>query len=128
MGQPSVYQTNGYAKTNTTIRARVTDDAKAPLQQSALSSIAYTVTESQGPQQGAVTGSGSLSPVSTYLQNTLSTTGWFVDQTGFNFQATLPASCFPDPGQYMIDIIGTLSADGTTFVIGQCNHHAWSRS
>ena len=128
MGQPNVFPTNGYAKTNTTIRAYVKDDQTGSnIQQSVVSAIAYTVTQSLGPQQGTVTGTGTFSPVATYLSNTLSTTGWLVDQIGFNFQATLPASCFPDPGQYTIDLIFTLAADSTTFLV-QCNHHAWSRN
>lgn len=128
MGAPSVFQTNGYSRTNTTIRAYVLDDQTgANMQQSVVSGIAYTVTSSLGNQQGNVTGSGSLSPVSTYLSNTLSTTGWTQDTRGYNFQATLPASCFPEAGQFAILLTFTLAADGTTFVV-KLDHHAWSRN
>lgn len=127
MGKPITFQTNGWAKTNTTVRAYIQDDATGiNIVPSTVTAIAYTVTESLGVQAGTQTGSGALSPVATYLFTNLSTTGWFVDTTGYNFQATLPASAFPDPGDYVIDFLFTLS-DSSTFPV-KCYHHARSRS
>lgn len=128
MGKPTTFKTDGSCLTNTTVRAYIEDDLTGSnILRAAISAIAYTVTQAQGKRAGSVTGSGSLSPVATYLTDTLSTTGWTIDSTGYNFQATLPASAFPDPGEYVIDILFTLASDGTTFPV-KCFHHALSRS
>lgn len=129
MGKPSTFPTDGWKSTNTTFRAYVQDDATGiNILPSAVSTISYTVTEALGPSQGTVTANAVvLTPVATYLAATLSTTGWFVDQIGYNFQATLPASCFPDAGEYVVDFLFTLGADGSTFPV-KCFHHARSRS
>lgn len=128
MGKPINFETSGWARTPGTVRAYIEDDVTgANIAVASVSAIAYSVTESIGKQQGTVTGTGSLSPVSTYLASSLSTTGWRVDQTGYNFQATLPATCFPDPGDYVIDFTFTLTADSSTFPV-KCYHHAYSQS
>lgn len=130
MGKPNTFYTDGWLNTNTTFRAYVEDDATGTIiAQAAVSAITYTVTESVGPQQGKVTANVvSLTPVSTYILAALSLTGWREDQTGFNFQATLPAAVFPDAGDYVVDFIGTLASDGSTFVLAKCFHHCKSRS
>jgi hypothetical protein len=51
--------------------------------------------------------------------------GWTTDATGWNFKATLPPTAFPDPGDYVVEIVFTLS-DGTTFPL-RCYHHAEAR-
>lgn len=129
MGKPTTFQTSGWKLTNTTFRANVQDDATGTnIVPSTVSGISYTVTEALGPQQGVVTANAvALSPVATYLSTSLSLVGWLVDQTGYNFQATLPASCFPDAGEYVVDFLFTLLADGSTFPV-KCFHHARSRS
>jgi len=128
MGKPFTFPTEGWAATNTTFRAYVEDDSTGTIiAQAAVSSIAYTVKQSVGPSQGTTTGSGALSPVATYLLSALATTGWHVDNVGYNFKAALPAACFPDAGDYVIDFLFTLAADGSTFPV-KCYHHAKSRS
>lgn len=129
MGKPNTFPTDGWKLTNTTIRAYVEDDLTGTIiVPGTVSAISYLVTQSVGPRQATVTGSGDLTPVASYLSATLSSTGWTVDTTGYNFQATLPATCFPDAGDYVIDFIGTLALDGTTFVLAKCFHHCKSRS
>lgn len=128
MSAPRKFSTKAFAQTNTTFRAYVRDDSTgAAMLPAALTAISYAVTQTVGPSVGTSTGSGSLSPVATYLSGTLSTVGWDIDSIGYNFKATLPASCFPDAGNYNVVFLGTL-ADGTTFIIAHCDHHAFSRS
>ncbi len=127
MGKPITFQSNGWATTNTTFRAYIENDQTGTfIAPAAVTAIAYTVKQALGPSQGTTTGSGSLSPVSTYLLSSLSLVGWRVDSTGYNFQATLPASCFPDAGDYVVDFLFTI-ADGSTFPV-KTLHHAYSRS
>lgn len=129
MGKPVTFQTDGWAATNTTIRAYIQDDATGiNIVPSTVSAIAYTITEAMGPNQGHVYANAvALSPVGSYLNSSLSTTGWTVDSTGWNFLASLPAACFPDAGEYVIDLLFTLAADSSTFPV-KCYHHARSRS
>jgi hypothetical protein len=128
MPKPITFNTGGWVGTNTTFRAYVKDDATGSfILAAAVSSIAYTVKQAAGPSQGTTTGSGGLTPVSTYLLAALSTVGWTVDAIGYNFKAALPASCFPDAGDYVIDFVFTLAADGSTFPV-KCYHHARSRN
>ena len=127
MAKPITFETAGWMNSNTTFRAYIEDDSTgSAIASSAVSAIAYTVTQSLGPTQSTQTGSGSLSPVSTYILSAVSLVGWLVDNVGYNFKATLPASCFPSAGDYVIDFLFTLS-DGSTFPM-KCFHHARSRS
>lgn len=130
MGKPITFSTSGWINTNLTIRAYVQDDQTGSnMAPSNVSAIAYTVTESTGPRPGTKFAFAQpLAPVGTYLSATLSTTGWTIDNVGYNFQATLPAVCFPDAGDYVIDIVGTLAADSSTFPLAKCFHHARSQS
>lgn len=126
MAKPLTWQTDGWQSTRVTVRACLYDDSTGvPIVPSAVSSIAYTVKESVGPSAGTTTGSGSLSPVSSYLNSSLSVVGWTYDSTGWNFSASLPASCFPDAGDYVVDFVFTLT-DGTTFPV-KLYHHVRSR-
>ncbi len=123
------FPTDGWIDTNTTFRAYIQDDATGlNIDPTLVSAIDYTVTEALGAQQGTVTADAvNLTPVATYLTIGLSMTGWFFDRIGYNFQATLPADCFPDAGDYVVDLVFTLASDGSTFPV-KCFHHARSRS
>lgn len=126
MAKPITFETAGWEDSNTTFRAYIEDDSTGTaILAAAVSAIAYSVTQSLGPSQSDVTGSGSLSPVATYITN-VSLTGWLVDNVGYNFKATLPAACFPEAGHYVVDFLFTLS-DGSTFPV-KCFHTAKSRS
>jgi hypothetical protein len=128
MGKIATFPTTGWKSTNVTIRAYVDNDQTGThILAAAVSAISYTVTESLGPNQGTQITTGNLTPVASYLSDTLSTTGWTVDTVGYNFQATLPAACFPDAGEYVIDLIFTLAGDSSTFPV-KLYHHARSRS
>lgn len=110
-----------------TMRARLYDDSTGALLLPAnVNAIAYTVAQSAGPQQGTTTGSGNLSPVADYLFGSLSVVGWTADSLGWNFKATLPATAFPNPGDYVVDFLLTL-ADGSVFPV-KAYHHASSRT
>lgn len=125
--KPTTWQTEGWVATRVTVRARLYDDSTGlVLDPSNVAAIAYTVTGSTGPKQGIVTSSGGLSPVANYLNSTLSVTGWTYDSLGWNFKAPLPATAFPDPGDYVVDFVLTL-ADGSGFPV-KTYHHARSRN
>lgn len=130
MGKPNVFQTEGFQLTNTTFRAYVQDDATGTnIVPSTVSAIAYTVTKAMSPRQKIKTADAvAITPVATYLAASLSLTGWDVDQVGYNFQFTIPGACFPDAGDYVVDFIGTLAADSSTFVLAKCFHHSKSRT
>ena len=125
--KPTTWQTEGWVATRVTVRARLYDDSTGlALDPSNVTAIAYTVTGATGPQQGIVTSSGGLSPVATCLNSTLSVVGWTYDSLGWNFKAPLPATAFPDPGDYVVDFVLTL-ADGSGFPV-KAYHHARSRN
>lgn len=117
MPKVTVFRTQGWASANCAFRACIIDEATgAPIVPATVSAIAWTVRQSVGPSAGSTTGSGSLSPVASYLFGSLSTVGWRQDTTGWNFRALLPASAFSAPGEYVVDFAFTL-ADGTTFPV-----------
>ena len=128
MGEPITFRTKGWVNTNLTLRGFVRDDQTGvAMLPTACTALSYTVTEATGTNPGRVT-TASLAPVGTYILSGVTTVGWTVDTIGYNFQATLPAAAFPDSGEYVIDIVGTLASDGSTFILAKCFHNANSRS
>ena len=130
MSQPVKFRTTGWKGVDTFFKNRAQSPPGTDILQSTISAIAYTVKESIGPQQGVLTGSGSL-VVSATVFNTLQTPStdpsWTQDNTGYNFSANLPASCFPDVGDYVVTFLLTPTGGGSAFPI-VFFHHANSIS
>lgn len=77
------------------VRARITDEDDTPILKAAISSISYKVfTITSGLSQPVVKVPATSLVVNDVWRDTLSTTGWRADTTGWNFKATLPASVF----------------------------------
>ena len=130
MPAPFKFRTNGYKLTDTSFKARVQSPPGTDIQQSTISAIAYTVTEMVGPQQGTVTGSGTLSVPSVVfnsLQTPSTDPSWTADNTGYNFSANIPGADFPDAGDYVVEFLFTPSGGGSTFPV-IFYHHCNSRS
>jgi hypothetical protein len=77
--------------------ARILGLDGAYIQQSDISSISYTVYDLDN--SSAVVVSGTFTVAAT-IYNTLQTGQiWTEDEMGYNFKATLPATCFPEGGR-----------------------------
>lgn len=123
---PTVWRTNGFAGTRTTVRAYLYDELTgAAILPEAITQIRYWVYQAIGPDPGDQTGGAILSPPANYVFSTLSTVGWTTDARGWNFRATLPPDAFPDAGDYVILIQFALS-DGSSFPL-RAYHHAEAR-
>lgn len=88
-----------------------------------VSLITYTVTEQLGAQAGTQTGTGNC-PINACVFPVLQLgSGWTEDNTGFNFQFTVPGASFPDPGEYIVLFLFTPSGGGTPIPL-EYSHHA----
>ena len=103
--------------TSGTVFARIRNNAGDYLTQADLSGIVCKVYEGS-----TLTGTPTVT-IATSVFDTLQTEAddvrWgLIDgsATGFNFRFTIPASCFPDPGQYLAEFRFTPTA-GDMFVV-----------
>ena len=107
MPNADIYRTRFFEDAGKTFLARILGPTGVYLTQAATSAIAYKVYD----QTGALTASGSLtvsSVVFDSLQGANYTDNrWTVDATGFNFLCDVPASAFPAPGTYRVEITFT---------------------
>lgn len=124
-------KTSGPEGVDTVFSAHIQTALGADITKSAgagqVSAITYTITEQVGPQQNVVTGLGTLVVASTVYDTLQTGSGWYQDNSGFNFQATLPGAQFPDAGEYIVVFLLTLASGGTPFPV-ECFHHAYSTS
>ena len=94
--------------------ARVTNTAGAYITQAAVSSISYAVANAATLVS---TGTGSL-VVADVVFDTLQTgANWNVDGTGYNFLATIPATCFPDGNVIYRVEVSFVPTSGTAIVL-----------
>jgi hypothetical protein len=124
---PLKYRTTGYVAVDTAFKAHVQSPPGNDITQGATSSISYTVKEMIGAQQGVQTGTGSPSVVSSVFNVLQLTSDWTQDNTGYNFSVTIPASAFPDPGDYVVTFLITPTGGGSAYPI-IFFHHADSIS
>lgn len=97
-----------------TLRDRVIGSDGDPIQQADVSSIAYAVRDTADPS--TVVASGSLT-VASVVYDTLQTTDWTVDGTGYNFAATLAGTCFPSGDKiYRVEVVFTMASGGPIYL------------
>lgn len=97
-----------------TLRDRLVDTDGTSVVQADVSSIAYAVRDTTDPS--TVVASGSLT-VASVIYDTLQTTGWTYDATGYNFAATLAGICFPSGEKvYRVEVAFAMAAGGTLYV------------
>mgnify|MGYP000105578392 CR=1 FL=1 len=118
----SVWEDTGHS-----LMARIIGDDAANIQQSDISSIAYSVFDLS--DTATVVTSGSLT-VSNVIFDTLQTDArWDADSTGYNFRWDIPASLFPTGGKdYRIEIAFTPTGGEVFHVVAEANAQALHRS
>jgi hypothetical protein len=99
---PSVFDT-----TDIPLMARVNGLTNIPLVQATVSALTVNV-YAKGATPGTPT---SLTPISTYVYNTLQTAdaAWTEDATGYNIKYELPSASIPAEGIYYVDLEATSS-------------------
>ena len=105
-----------FAKSGQTVMGRIYGHAGTAITQVSLSAVAYTVTRVASDKSESVTGQGSLT-ISDVVFDTLQDDDprWEIDDTGYNFAALIPASCFQEGGQFHRIAIKFTPATGEVF-------------
>jgi hypothetical protein len=127
MPAPFKYHTTAYKGVDTSFKARVQSPPGTLILQATTASISYTVVEQLGPQAGTSTGAGSPTVASSVFDALQLTSDWIQDNTGYNFAVTIPASAFPDAGDYVVVFLITPTGGGSAYPI-IFFHHADSIS
>ena len=98
-----------------TFRDRIIDQSGDAIQQADVASIAYRVADVTAPS--TVVASGSLT-VASVVYDTLQTTDWTADATGYNFKASLAGTCFPSGEKaYRVEFAFTMTSGGPLYVL-----------
>ena len=101
------------------IMSRVVGANAVEVTQATISSLAYWVDRYESLDEAiqddtatSITSNSALTPVSSYIYNTLQTDNdWAADSTGYNFKMTLPAASFPTPNKwYKVEVWATPSS------------------
>lgn len=92
MSGATIERITAYEDSAVTFRDRIIAATGTAIVQADVSSIAYSVRSVADPS--TVVASGSLT-VADVVYDTLQTTNWTADSTGYNFRAVLAGTCFP---------------------------------
>lgn len=123
MPKPTKWPSTNWQNTDTPFAAHVQING-IDIQQSGISAAAYTVIYSDGTVEANEVGLTVSAVVFNTLQND---PRWTADNTGYNLLVTVPASCFPNAGDYVVRLDLTPTG-GNPFPAAYFNHHANSRT
>jgi hypothetical protein len=125
MSKPQINKARCFEGVPAVLMARIVGAAATNITQATVSRLDYTVDQYDSERQAerdesptSVTTLTQLTPVSTYVYDTLQTDNdWSADSTGYNFKFTAPAASFPVGNKWNRVEVKVTPSSGEAFVV-----------